>query len=585
MNDLFERIVRELNGIKQTDGSYNCLCPAHEDRDPSLHVTLKDRKILLHCFAGCSNEAVIDILRARDLWIDSPSYSKTTPHTHKPQQQTSKKKRPPGIPQKRETIDKKTQEVLDTKFFKDIWTYKDSAGEIVGYVVRFENEKGKDVVPYFNVKHGQLFSGAPRVQRPLYSLNIIYRESKDLTIWVVEGEKCAEALQWQHRLATTSMGGTNAARFTDWSPLAGRKVRIWADNDQPGKKYAEEVQLQLEGLMPPPTIEVVDVAKLGLKKKEDAYDWLQKHDPKELDKISLVKKGLRKASVKRLLETDFKPAELILAPWLQTQGLCMIHSRPGVGKTFLAIGIAFAVAAGTKFLKWEAPQARGVLYVDGEMAGDDIKSRYEKIVVEHGFSLPEKPLDIITPDMNDDLIPDIGTKAGQKLIEDQMTDETELLILDNLSCLQRTGDENPAEGWAVMQEWLLHLKSTGRTVLLIHHSGKGGAQRGTSKREDFLNTILVLKRNPLYEFEEGARFEINYEKARSVYGPAARPFEAQLDIVEGVWTIKDLKIVTYDQVIKMMKEDYKQIEIAQLLGKSRGLISRLVKRAKEKGDL
>jgi hypothetical protein len=586
VNDLFERIVRELNGIKQTDGSYNCLCPAHEDKDPSLHVTLKDRKILLHCFAGCSNEAVIDILRARDLWIDSPSHSKTTPQRTNPQQQTSKKKRPPGIPQKRETIDKKTQEVLDTKFFKDIWTYKDSAGEIVGYVVRFENEKGKDVVPYFNVKHGQLFSGAPRVQRPLYSLNIIYKESKDLTIWVVEGEKCAEALQWQHRLATTSLGGTNAARLADWSPLAGRKVRIWPDNDEPGQKYAEEVQLQLKGLMPPATIEIVDVAKLGLKKKEDAYDWLQKHDPKELDRIPLVrdKKAIRKTDVGKLIETEFKPEEFILAPWLPTQGIGMIHSGPGVGKTFLAIGIAFASSAGTKFLKWEAPQPRAVLYIDGEMAGNDIKKRYERIVVEHGFKLPSKPLEIITPDINDDIIPDIGTVEGQKIIESQITDECELIILDNLSCLQRSGIENEAEGWKIMQEWLLHLKSLGKAVLLIHHSGKGGSQRGTSKREDFLNTILVLKRNPLYEFEEGACFEVHYEKARSVYGPAARPFEAKLDIVEGIWTVRDLKVVTYDQVVKMLNEGYKQADIAQALEKSKGLISRYVKRAKEKGD-
>ena len=49
-------------------------------------------------------------------------------------------------------------------------------------------------------------------------------------------------------------------------------------------------------------------------------------------------------------------------------------------------------------------------------------------------------------------------------------------------------------------------------------------------------------------------------------------------------TMKDLKIVTYEQVVKMLNEGYKQVDIARALEKSGGLISRYVKRAKEKGD-
>jgi hypothetical protein len=526
-------------------------------------------------------------LRTRGLWTTPTIYSepksrKTNPQScqSNKQQQTAKKKIPLGIFKTRKE-----------KTLSNFWTYKDQAGVVLGHVARYDGQDKKEIIPYFNCKNGQWSPGAPKPQRPLYGLNFIHTAPQDLTIWIVEGEKCAEALQslppGVRRLATTSMGGTNAARFTDWSPLAGRKVRIWPDHDKAGKVYANDVKLQLEGIMPPPTIEMVNVARLGLKEKEDAFDWLQIHKPDELDGIPLVrdKKAIRKTDIGKLIETEFKPEEFILAPWLPTQGVGMIHSGPGVGKTFLAVGIAFATSAGTKFLKWEAPQPRAVLYIDGEMAGDDIKKRYERIIVEHGYQLPSKPLEIITPDINDGIIPDIGTVEGQEIIESQITDECELIILDNLSCLQRSGIENEAEGWKIMQEWLLHLKSMGKAILLIHHSGKGGLQRGTSKREDFLNTILVLKRNPLYEFEEGACFEIHYEKARSVYGPAARPFEAKLDIVEGVWTVRDLKMVTYDQVVKMMKENHKQAEIAQILGKSKAAISQHVKRAKKKGDL
>jgi hypothetical protein len=43
-------------------------CPAHDDQRPSLSLSVQDNKVLLHCFAGCSQDAVIDALRKRGLW-------------------------------------------------------------------------------------------------------------------------------------------------------------------------------------------------------------------------------------------------------------------------------------------------------------------------------------------------------------------------------------------------------------------------------------------------------------------------------------------------------------------------------------
>jgi hypothetical protein len=41
---------------------YTALCPAHEDRNPSLSITAKDDRVLLHCHAGCEVVAVLDAL-------------------------------------------------------------------------------------------------------------------------------------------------------------------------------------------------------------------------------------------------------------------------------------------------------------------------------------------------------------------------------------------------------------------------------------------------------------------------------------------------------------------------------------------
>jgi len=58
-----EKRAREI--VEALGGSWSrskgmCCCPAHDDRTPSLSVTLGRRAILLHCFAGCANDAVIE---------------------------------------------------------------------------------------------------------------------------------------------------------------------------------------------------------------------------------------------------------------------------------------------------------------------------------------------------------------------------------------------------------------------------------------------------------------------------------------------------------------------------------------------
>jgi len=52
------KIVEALGGTWSRSRGM-CCCPAHADRTPSLSITLGKRAILVHCFAGCANEAVI----------------------------------------------------------------------------------------------------------------------------------------------------------------------------------------------------------------------------------------------------------------------------------------------------------------------------------------------------------------------------------------------------------------------------------------------------------------------------------------------------------------------------------------------
>ncbi len=61
-----EEFLARLDGVRETSHpkwKWAARCPAHEDRDPSLSVGRGDTgKILLHCFAGCTEEAIVAAL-------------------------------------------------------------------------------------------------------------------------------------------------------------------------------------------------------------------------------------------------------------------------------------------------------------------------------------------------------------------------------------------------------------------------------------------------------------------------------------------------------------------------------------------
>ena len=123
------------------------------------------------------------------------------------------------------------------------------------------------------------------------------------------------------------------------------------------------------------------------------------------------------------------------------------------------------------------------------------------------------------------------------------------------------------------------------SALLVHHAGKGGSQRGTSRREDVLDTIINLKHPEDYSPEEGARFEVHLEKARGVIGEDAKPFEAKLEVRNGAsfWTMRDLADVTLEQVIELTRLDMTVRDIADELGISKSKVNRLQKKARDEG--
>ena len=184
---------------------------------------------------------------------------------------------------------------------------------------------------------------------------------------------------------------------------------------------------------------------------------------------------LRPLTAAEFLMLDLPPRGLILDPWLPTQGLAMIHSMRGVGKTHLALGIAYAVATGSGLLGWTAPEPRRVIYLDGEMPAATMQTRTAAIIAGSNGNPPaDDYLQFLSADLEGGL-PDLSAAEGQAEV-DAAIGRAELIIVDNISTLVRSGRENEAEGWLPVQDWALGHRRAGRSMLFIHHAGKGGLQ-------------------------------------------------------------------------------------------------------------
>jgi len=295
--------------------------------------------------------------------------------------------------------------------------------------------------------------------------------------------------------------------------------------------------------------------------------------------------GLEAIDLNDFFSMEIPTREYLVYPWLRIQDLVMIHAWRGVGKTMLAAGVSWAIASGTEFLRWKAPEKRGVLYVDGELPADLLRDRFLNQQSALGFH--EDPMiKILSHELVQHGFLTLATPEGRKHVERLISDEISVVVFDNLSCLYG-GEENDAEGWQEMQDFLLRLRRRGIACVVIHHSGKGGQQRGTSRREDVLDTVINLKHPNGYKAEEGARFEIHFEKARGLSGDEVEPFEAHLTTTEDghpVWVAKSLH-PEKDRALELMREGLGDEEIGKVVSKDRSTINRWRNDFKKSGVL
>ncbi len=271
--------------------------------------------------------------------------------------------------------------------------------------------------------------------------------------------------------------------------------------------------------------------------------------------------------------------------WLPEGGNVMVFGRRGIGKTMFELGLAVALTTGTSFLRWKVESPVGVLYVDGEMQLSELRERTAALT----HTPPsEAMLQFLTSEwvyhtLKRDLV--LTSEAMRVEIMEILDTRPEIrvVILDNIACLFSGIDEDSKRDWEPINAWLIRLRHRGLATVLVHHAGKGGQQRGTSGREDSLDTVIQLEQPAGYDPQEGCHFELNFTKSRSVKGQDVESLDVRLNDDENrlQWVWKALEVSKGDQVRRLVAEGVTSpTDIAEELGMSKGYASKLVRKIK-----
>lgn len=351
-------------------GKWDSRCPAHAGKKRNLSIAEgADGAAVLHCHhvddsgRPCSAAAIVGALglELSDLFRKLPGGN-------------GKPAKPNGKPANGAA--KKTYQSLDlaaaaqAKAGKGTeagrWLYRERDGSEAFWVVRYALADGvKSYRPFSVDSEGRGWVCAdPPGPLPLYHLDQLEAD-RGSTVFVCEGEKCADLAAGLGLLATTAAHGASSPGKTDWSPLAGRSVVFLPDAGAPGRGYVAKTLEILAKLDPRPSVRVFDLP--GLADGEDIEQWLDQvpdswdDDATRAELLRLAEGAtapdgeeadwVESGSIATLADVRLAIGEFKYTwpGWIQPGSITTFAADAGVGKTLVSLKLCEIVWKG---LKW-----------------------------------------------------------------------------------------------------------------------------------------------------------------------------------------------------------------------------------------
>lgn len=319
----------------------------------------------------------------------------------------------------------------------------------------------------------------PEGQLPIYCTN----KNPEGYVVINEGEKASigcESIVQDKADVCCWHGGVNAINKQDWSPLTNRKVIIFPDNDEAGKKVAQE----LKELLEPMTKECIVVKPpRAFKSKDDLYDAKINDffkSPEEFIDYCLsntVKKRVSFGLVQvNEIIRDIRPPDWLIKDICERDSVISVFGQAKSGKSFVTVDMAANVALGREYYGHETKQS-AVVYLAGE-GQRGIARRLSAWQTLNEQMIADAPLLISTrgarllDEKDHQLLKDTVNQA-----EDQHG-EVGLIIIDTLQRNFGQGNENSTEDMSAFIERIDDLRDTySACICLVHHTGHGTGNR------------------------------------------------------------------------------------------------------------
>lgn len=462
MDVLRELVLPKLEGVRQSGGSFSARCPAHDDRNPSLSISVgKDHPVVFKCQAQCETE---DILAAIGLtWTDICA--------------------PRDERQQREEWTPHGPAVA-------VYDYVSEDGELLFQVLRTVGKQFPQRRPDPTRKSGWNWKLGD-VRRVLYRLPRVIDAVHDGTpIWICEGEKDVHALEARGIVATCNPGGTGQGWRTEYGEaLRDAEVTIVADADAPGQKHARQVAAMLDGIAT--RIRIVEAA-VG----KDAADHLAAGRAVE----EFVETWTSDEPAKVDLAVDLwefigqsdPPYEWVIPGLLERGDRLILTGFEGLGKSMLTRQFAVCAAAGIHPFLWaQTYEPRRVLMIDCENSERQGRRRFRPLAaasIKVSRRVPDGGLRLIHKPEGIDLTRD---SDAAWLMERVTAHAPELLIIGPFYRLHM-GDMNDERVARKVVGILDAVRTKADCALITEaHAGHGEAGRNRSVRP--LGSSLLLR--------------------------------------------------------------------------------------------